>query len=184
MSDARSRSSPTCSGGRESRRYGDPRRRGGRRLRGRTPEHVGIRIGALGRPSGMYERLRIVHKAVMSAGFPIRAYEASRGWWATAVRLLSFVLLLALMAPCAISSADAHRLPDHAPAFATSSHKGAPDQPDGCPACHATCGCHLAIGIEASPGIPIATAGRPSYATADVTVASISAGRLPRPPRA
>ena len=57
----------------------------------------------------MYGWARIVHKAAMSAGSPIRAYEAMRGWWATAVRVLSLVLVLALIAPGAIHSAEAHR---------------------------------------------------------------------------
>ena len=45
----------------------------------------------------------------MSAGSPIRAYEAMRGWWAIAVRALSLVLALALVAPGTIHSAEVHR---------------------------------------------------------------------------
>ena len=68
-----------------------------------------LRLASRREPSGMYGWLGIVHKAAMSAGSPIRAYETMRGWWATAVRVLSLVLVLALVVPGAIHSAEAHR---------------------------------------------------------------------------
>ena len=132
----------------------------------------------------MYGWPEIVHKAAMSAGSPIRAYEAMRGWWATAVRTLSFVLVLALIVPGAIHSAEAHRFAGSEPSLSVSTTDALPGHPDGCPACHATCGCHLAVTPEGSAWIPSAATGRPSYVIVDVAVASISSGRLPRPPRA
>ncbi|MCP1549422.1 MULTISPECIES: hypothetical protein [Methylobacteriaceae] len=120
----------------------------------------------------------------MSAVSPIRAYEAMRGWWVTAVRALSFVLVLALVVPGAVPSAEAQRLPGTEASLSAYTAQATSGQPDGCPACHATCGCHLAVTPEGSAWLPSAATGRPSYATVDVALASISSGRLPRPPRA
>jgi len=120
----------------------------------------------------------------MRAGSPIRAYETLRGWWATTVRVLSLVLVLALVVPGAIHSTEAHRLAGPEVSLSTPSHDASPDHPDGCPACHATCGCHLAVAPEGTAWAPSAATGRPSYAIVDVAVASTPSARLPRPPRA
>ncbi|QEE42724.1 hypothetical protein FV241_17325 [Methylobacterium sp. WL2] len=107
-----------------------------------------------------------------------------RGWWATAVRVLSLVLVMALVVPGAIHSAEAHRSASHELSMSASSDASGPDHADACPACHANCGCHQAIGLEGSAWVPTASTGRPSYVTVDVAIASIAADRLPRPPRA
>jgi hypothetical protein len=120
----------------------------------------------------------------MSAGSPIRAYEAMRGWWATAIRVLSLVLALALVVPGAIHSAEAHRLSKHELSLSVSSDTASPGPADGCPACHATCGCHQALSPDISAYVPATGAGRPSYATVAVAIVSVSPDRLPRPPRA
>lgn len=120
----------------------------------------------------------------MSAETRIRAYETMQGWWATTVRALSLVLVLALLAPGAIHAAEAHRLPGHEASLSIASDAASPGHPDGCPACHATCGCHLAISVDGSAVVPVADGTRPTYDTADAAVASVSPDRLPRPPRA
>lgn len=132
----------------------------------------------------MYGWLEIVHKAAMSAGSPIRAYETMRGWWVTAVRVLSFVMVLSLVVPGAIHSADAHRFAGTELSLSAPTIDASPSQPDGCPACHATCGCHLAVASEGSAWSLSAATGRPSYAIADVAIVSVPSSRLPRPPRA
>ncbi|GEP08874.1 hypothetical protein [Methylobacterium gnaphalii] len=120
----------------------------------------------------------------MSAGSSFRAYEAMRGWWATAIRALSLMLALALVAPGAIHSAEGHTPAHHDLSITVSADSAAPGHSDTCPACHANCGCHQAISPEGTSGSFMAATASPTYATLDVTVASVSPDRLPRPPRA
>lgn len=120
----------------------------------------------------------------MSTGPRIRAYETMRGWWTTTIRMLSLVLVMALVVPGAIHSAEAHRSNSHELSMSAPPDGPRTDHADACPACHANCGCHQAIGLEGSAGVPTASTGRPSYVTADVAIASIASDRLPRPPRA
>ncbi|GEO97861.1 hypothetical protein [Methylobacterium haplocladii] len=120
----------------------------------------------------------------MNHGRPIRAYETMRGWWATTVRVLSLVLVLALVVPGAIHSAEAHRPASHELSVTAPSEAGATDHSDACPACHANCGCHQALGVDATPALPHRGSGRASYATVTTASGSVSPDRLPRPPRA
>ena len=120
----------------------------------------------------------------MSTGPRIRAYETMRGWWATTVRVLSLVLVLALVVPGAIHSAEAHRAASHDLSVSSSSPTNAADYGDACPACHANCGCHQAIGIDTTPVLPSPVNGRTTYDTVTATLASVTPDRLPRPPRA
>lgn len=120
----------------------------------------------------------------MNPGRPIRTYETMRGWWATTVRVLSFVLVLALVVPGAIHSAEAHRPASHELTLSVPSEAGAADHSDACPACHANCGCHQALSVDGTPALPSPVTGRPSYAMQTASLGSVSPGRLPRPPRA
>jgi hypothetical protein len=120
----------------------------------------------------------------MTTGPRIRACETMRGWWATAVRVLSLVLVMALVVPGAIHSSEAHRSAGHALSMSASPDASGTDHADACPACHANCGCHQAIGLEGSAWVPTASTSRPSYVTVDVAIASVASDRLPRPPRA
>lgn len=132
----------------------------------------------------MYGQPEIVHKTLMSAGSPIRAYEAMRGWWATAARTLAFVLALALVAPGTIHSAEAHRFASAEVAMSASADEASAGHVDGCLSCHANCGCHQAINPEGSASVPAAMIRRPIYAVVDAAMVSVSPDRLPRPPRA
>ncbi|GLS45873.1 hypothetical protein [Methylobacterium brachythecii] len=120
----------------------------------------------------------------MNPGRPIRAYETMRGWWATAVRVLSFVLVLALVVPGAIHSAEAHRPASHELSVSALSEAGSADHSDACPACHANCGCHQALNVDGTPVLPSRGTARSSYATEVTAIGSVSPDRLPRPPRA
>lgn len=132
----------------------------------------------------MYEWPGIVHKAAMSAGSPIRAYEAMRGWWAIAVRALSLVLALALVAPGTIHSAEVHRFAGAEVSMSAYSDAAPASHADGCQTCHANCGCHQAINPEGPALALSAMTKRPTYALVDATMVSVSPDRLPRPPRA
>ncbi|TXN25064.1 hypothetical protein FV217_00545 [Methylobacterium sp. WL9] len=117
----------------------------------------------------------------MGTGSRIKAYETSRGWWATTIRILSFVLVLALVVPGAIHSAEAHRSVGHE---LTASADGATaDHADACPACHANCGCHQALSVDGTLTSPTRETGRAIYATLTTRGGSVSPDRLPRPPR-
>ncbi len=131
----------------------------------------------------MYGRPEIVHKAGMSSGTP-KAYEAMRGWWATAVRTLALVLAMALVAPGTIESAEPYRFASPELSMSAASDDASASHADGCVACHANCGCHQAINPEGSALAPTAVTGRPNYALVDAAVASVLPDRLPRPPRA
>lgn len=120
----------------------------------------------------------------MNAGSRIRAYEAMRGWWATAIRVLSLVMVLALVVPGAVHSAEAHRSPFHELSISANVDVSASDHADGCPACHANCGCHQALSADEMPAMPVPAPARASYATETTPVGSVSPDRLPRPPRA
>jgi len=107
-----------------------------------------------------------------------------RGWWATTVRLLSFVLVLALVVPGAIHSAEAHRAASHETSLSAPTGTGTADHSDACPACHANCGCHLGLSLDTVPALPAPMAGRASYDILVTAIGSVSLDRLPRPPRA
>ena len=115
---------------------------------------------------------------------PIRAYETMRGWWATTVRVLSFVLVLALVFPGAIHSAEAHHPASHDVSMSAPADGVASDHSDACPACHANCGCHQALSVDAASALPTPVTERASYATPTASLESVSPDRLPRPPRA
>jgi hypothetical protein len=132
----------------------------------------------------MYEQHRVVHKAPMRSGSPTRAYEAMRGWRATTVRALSLVLAPPLVAPDAINSAESYGGSGSELSVSAAPDGTSPGRPDGCPACHASCGCHQAISPDGPFRAPAAEKGRLSYAPLDVVVVSVSPDRLPRPPRA
>nr|USU31490.1 hypothetical protein NG677_19520 [Methylobacterium sp. OTU13CASTA1] len=120
----------------------------------------------------------------MTTGPRIRAYETMRGWWATTVRVLSFVLVLALVVPGAIHSAEAHRSVSHELSVSGPAQTAASDHADACPACHANCGCHQALNVDGTPVLPSRETARASYATVTTAIGSVSPDRLPRPPRA
>ncbi|GJD73586.1 hypothetical protein [Methylobacterium goesingense] len=120
----------------------------------------------------------------MNAGFEIRAYETMRGWWATTLRVLSFVMVLMLVVPGVIHSAEAHRSVSHELSVSVPTQGGATDHSDACPACHANCGCHQVLNVNGSPTLPSRGTARTSYATVTPPVGSVSPDRLPRPPRA
>ena len=120
----------------------------------------------------------------MSAVSPIRAYEAMRGWWVTAVRALSFVLVLALVIPGAIHSAEAHRPASHDVSMSATGDGVTTYHSDACPACYANCGCHQALSLDDAPLLPAPVTGRASYATRTASIRSVSPDRFPRPPRA
>lgn len=120
----------------------------------------------------------------MTTGPRIRAYETMRGWWATTVRVLSLVLVLALVVPGAIHSAEAHWSVGHELSVFAPTLAAAVDHSDACPACHATCGCHQALSVDGTPALPPRGTGRASYATVTTPIGSVSPDRQPRPPRA
>jgi hypothetical protein len=120
----------------------------------------------------------------MTTGPRIRAYETMRGWWATTVRALSLVLVMALVVPGAIHSAEAHRSVSHELSMSAQTDVDRTDHADTCPACHASCGCHQALNVDGTPALPTRGIGRASYATVTPPVGSVSPDRLPRPPRA
>ncbi|GJD46398.1 hypothetical protein AFCDBAGC_4279 [Methylobacterium cerastii] len=120
----------------------------------------------------------------MTTGPRIRAYETMRGWWATIVRALSLVLVMALVVPGAIHSAEAHRSVSHELSMSAPTDVARTDHADTCPACHANCGCHQALNVDATPALPSRGTARASYATVTTTIGSVSPDRLPRPPRA
>lgn len=120
----------------------------------------------------------------MSAGSRIRAYEAVRGWWVTAVRMLALVLALALVVPGAVHSAEARRSVSHELSMSAQTDGVTSDHADACPACHANCGCHQAVSVDGTPSIPSRVTGRASYATVATASGSVSPDRFPRPPRA
>ncbi|ARO54088.1 hypothetical protein B2G69_07980 [Methylorubrum zatmanii] len=107
-----------------------------------------------------------------------------RGWWATAVRVLSLVLVLALVVPGTVHSAEAHRPASHELALSAPDGNAASEASHACPACHANCGCHQALSVDETSVLPSRVTGRPSYATVASPLASVSPDRLPRPPRA
>lgn len=120
----------------------------------------------------------------MHAGSPIRAYETMRGWWATTVRALSLVLVLAMILPGTVHSAEAHRSASHELALSSPDGTAAFEASHACPACHANCGCHQALSVDETSVLPSRATGRASYATVASSLASVSPDRLPRPPRA
>ncbi|WP_244479751.1 hypothetical protein [Methylobacterium sp. Leaf111] len=120
----------------------------------------------------------------MSTGPRIRAYETMRGWWATTVRVLSFVLVLALVVPGTIHSSEAHRSASHELSVSAPTQAAAADHADACPACHSACGCHQALSVDGTPALPSPATGRATYATVTTALGSVSPDRLPRPPRA
>lgn len=120
----------------------------------------------------------------MTTGSRIRACETMRGWWTTTVRVLSLVLVLALVVPGAIHSAEAHRPVSHELSVSAPMQAAGTDHADACPACHANCGCHQALNVDATPALPSRGTARASYATVTAPVGSVSPDRLPRPPRA
>ena len=120
----------------------------------------------------------------MTTGPRIRAYETMRGWWATTVRGLSLVLVMALVVPGAIHSAEAHRSVSHELSMSAPTDVARTDHADTCPACHANCGCHQALNVNVTPALPSRGNARASYATVTTAIGSVSPDRLPRPPRA
>lgn len=120
----------------------------------------------------------------MTTGPRIRAYETMRGWWATTVRVLSLVLVMALVVPGAIHSVEVHRSIGHELSMSAPGDAARPDHADACPACHANCGCHQALNVDGTPTLPSRGAARASYATVTPPIGSVSPDRLPRPPRA
>ncbi|WP_245259481.1 hypothetical protein [Methylobacterium sp. 10] len=120
----------------------------------------------------------------MTTGPRTRAYNTMHGWWATTVRMLSFVLVLALVVPGAIHSAEAHRTASHELSVSAPGQAAATDHSDACPACHANCGCHQGLSIDGTLALPSPGTGRASYATVTASLGSVSPDRLPRPPRA
>jgi hypothetical protein len=107
-----------------------------------------------------------------------------RGWWATTVRVLSFALILALVVPGTIHSAEAHRSVSHALEMSAPADGATSDHTDACPACHANCGCHQGLSADAVPALPVPPTGRTTYATLVTAIGSVTSDRLPRPPRA
>lgn len=120
----------------------------------------------------------------MTTGPRIRACDTMLGWWATTVRVLSLVLVLALVVPGAIHSAEAHRSVSHELSVSAPTQATASDHADTCPACHANCGCHQALNVDGTPVLPSRGTARASYATVTTAIGSVSPDRLPRPPRA
>ena len=120
----------------------------------------------------------------MTTGPRIRAYETMCGWWATTVRVLSLVLVLSLVVPGTVHSSEAHRPASHGLSVSAPTEAAGTGHGDACPACHANCGCHQALGVDEAPALPSPATGRALYATVTTAIGSVSPDRLPRPPRA
>ena len=124
----------------------------------------------------------------MSSVWRHMAFEAMRGWWATAA--LALVPALAIAMPTTGLTDDltchrSHQGHDRSElSFVSDTAPGLDQASDHGPADHVHCGCHVALSTTVAGDAPLPDGARPLYARLSEKMPSVSPDRLPRPPRA